>query len=346
MNAWRRRLLLHPATVLAALAVALNDAYLKQLHQGWFTGKLSDVAGVWMIGALLIALSGHRTLSIAAVAACFTLLKTVPSAARLAAPVLGGVTMTDASDLLALVVLPALWLFVGGLRADYRPERFTGLTFAASVAMVAATAAVTTATSCDTQSEVDAIRVTEDGSVLATLSEWSEEWFTLDTVGDPVRAANPVVDGAPSAGVSGCIDGRCFEVRVGEGLYEDGVPVYAMSAADRKRYDDRSSCFQAEPFSMMVIGRSGDEPAVWVSMGMAGVVRYRPADGSLTQFGIPGLNPVVLDGVALGPMARPAADRTGQFNWTVAVALGVLAVLLALGIVLVIDLKSRQRRGV
>ena len=351
MNAWRRRLLLHPATVLAALTVAVNDAYLKHLHPGWLTGKVSDVAGVWMVGAVAVALSGRRTLATVAVGLSFAALKTLPDAARLAEPVLGGPTLTDRSDLLALAVLPGLWLFAGGLMKDRWPQRATALSSVACVLMVAATAAVTSATSCGPRPEVEAIRVAPNGSVVATMSEWTDEWFVLDIDSAPHKASEVLVNASPSAGTSVCVEvrageERCFEVRPHEGLFEDGSLLYSMSYSDAKRFEDRNECFQADPFSEVVVGRSGGEPALWINMGMAGVVRYDLADGTVTQFGLPDLNAMRLDHVQPGPSAPYAVtDAVGGIRWGVLGVIVALVILLVLSVLIALDFRSRRRAG-
>ena len=93
----------------AAVAVlAVNDHVWKADHPGWVTGKISDVAGVAVVAALLSVLIGSGRATVVT-AIGFVALKTVPGVAELAAPVMGGVTRRDPADLLALAVLPFVW---------------------------------------------------------------------------------------------------------------------------------------------------------------------------------------------------------------------------------------------
>lgn len=56
--AWRLRLVVHPLTVASVVLLAANDAWFKAWWPGPVTGKLSDAAGVWMVGVLLVAATG------------------------------------------------------------------------------------------------------------------------------------------------------------------------------------------------------------------------------------------------------------------------------------------------
>lgn len=58
-----------------------------------------------MIAVALTAITGRATLSIRLTAVAFTLLKTWPPVAAWAAPILGGVTRTDPTDVIALLAL-------------------------------------------------------------------------------------------------------------------------------------------------------------------------------------------------------------------------------------------------
>jgi hypothetical protein len=93
----------------AATVLLVNDHVLKHRHPGWVTGKVSDVAGPLVVAALVATVLGRRA-AVAVTAVAFTILKTVPGAAELVAPVLGGVTRRDATDLVGLVGLVPLWI--------------------------------------------------------------------------------------------------------------------------------------------------------------------------------------------------------------------------------------------
>jgi hypothetical protein len=119
------------------------------------TGKLSDIAGVVMIAVALTAALGHVGVAVMATAVGFSLLKTVPIVAEWAAPVLGGVTRTDPSDLLALLALVPLWWRLRPGAAVGVGDRGLSRTVLGrtvlSVALVSGAVFATTATSCDTE---------------------------------------------------------------------------------------------------------------------------------------------------------------------------------------------------
>lgn len=92
----------------AATVLLVNDQVLKHRHPGWITGKVSDVVGPVVVAALAAVVVGRRP-AVALTALAFTALKTVPGAAELVAPVLGGVTRRDPTDLVGLVGLVPLW---------------------------------------------------------------------------------------------------------------------------------------------------------------------------------------------------------------------------------------------
>jgi hypothetical protein len=150
------RAVLHPAALLAIALLAINDHLLKAAWPGWWTGKLSDFAGLAFF-PLLVAAAGElaglwrsprqvvvATIAItAAVGVGFALVKLSPAAGDLYrvglaglqwpvraaialvrgghAPALGRVHLTaDPTDLIAL---PALLMPVLLVRAVVRSER-------------------------------------------------------------------------------------------------------------------------------------------------------------------------------------------------------------------------------
>lgn len=134
------------------LLLAVNDHVLKDAWPGWVTGKLSDVGGVAMVAIGLTVLVGSRSVAFGVTAVAFTVLKTVPAVALWAAPVLGGITRTDATDLVALGVLIPAWHVC---RA--RPERCrrTAHALVLRIVVVGVAIAVTSATSTDDQAVVE-----------------------------------------------------------------------------------------------------------------------------------------------------------------------------------------------
>lgn len=123
------RALQHPYTLLSIGVLLLNDHVLKAAVPSWFTGKLSDFAGLFFFPFVLLALLAwpltalrlrpRQALAIAILTtgAWFTLLKTVPAinhlTAQLAGWFVGGnvVIVLDPSDLLALPMLGLAWQF-------------------------------------------------------------------------------------------------------------------------------------------------------------------------------------------------------------------------------------------
>jgi len=111
----RVRLLAHPLVTGSLALLAVNDHVLK----AWsgplsgplaepartVTGKSSDFAGVMLLALLAGIVTGRRVPSLTAVGLGFAALKLSPSVASLAAPLLGGVTRTDPTDLIALLAL-------------------------------------------------------------------------------------------------------------------------------------------------------------------------------------------------------------------------------------------------
>lgn len=176
----RWRWLGRPWFLVAVVLLALNDHVFKAQVPGWWTGKLSDVVGVVVLAALLAVLMGPRR-GLVLTGIGFVALKVVPGVAELATPFLGGETLRDPSDLLALVVLMPMWAsLVGGasVRAAAR-RRATVLPMAGAAAAVL----TATATSCGHPPAV--LEVLVDGGAFYALTD-AAEWATSD---DGVRWA-------------------------------------------------------------------------------------------------------------------------------------------------------------
>ncbi len=152
--------LLHPAFLLALAVLALNDHVLKWQFGTWWTGKLSDVAGVFLLPLLMVGLlrmvpPGRRLLArrptavhaaaIGLTATGFALVKTIPAVDRAyevavgtlrwaarSVPVLWGsepavwrpiIVTPDPTDLIVLPVLVATWwVLASPLRRSVRTE--------------------------------------------------------------------------------------------------------------------------------------------------------------------------------------------------------------------------------
>lgn len=153
--------LVHPVTVAAVVLLVLNDHLLKAACPGWFTGKLSDVAGLMMappLVALLLAVVRPRfgpdrtaVASVVVVGVGFAVVKAFPVAAAAASSgwsVLRGpsIVLADRTDLLALPVLLITWSVARSarVRLELRPWlRLVGVVVVLPVAglAVAATSA-------------------------------------------------------------------------------------------------------------------------------------------------------------------------------------------------------------
>jgi quinol monooxygenase YgiN len=147
--------------VTSVAILLINDHVLKARFPGWWTGKLSDVAGVAMVGLAASVLLGMRS-GVVTAALGFGALKTMPGVAELLRPVLGGVTLRDTSDLIALVVLlPVSWWMVRrvkprvstesrdvSVRGDFIASARQGVTAAVSILASLVAVFATTATAC------------------------------------------------------------------------------------------------------------------------------------------------------------------------------------------------------
>lgn len=172
-----------PWVLVCAVVLVANDHVFKARWPGWWTGKLSDFAGVAVVGALLAVLLG-RTAGVWSTALGFALLKTVPGVAEVAAPVLGGVTSRDATDLVGLVVLVAVHRALGQVdrvpsgtaaqlgESSVEVTRRGRAVASASLPVLTAVVALagTTATSCAPDPAI--VEVRSDGStILARVSD-------------------------------------------------------------------------------------------------------------------------------------------------------------------------------
>lgn len=141
---------LHSWPFLLALTVLIaNDGYLKPAFPGWLTGKLSDVAGVYLVALLVTALvPGKKRLGGAIVVLAFLYWKSPASQwlidslnAVLPAPI-GRVV--DYTDLLALATIPLAWITVSRRAAA---ARGTSLSRCLAIPVALVTALAVSATS-------------------------------------------------------------------------------------------------------------------------------------------------------------------------------------------------------
>jgi hypothetical protein len=143
----------------------MNDHVLKRVWPGGVTGKLSDFAGVLLVALLVGWITRNRAFAVASTAVGFAAIKLSLVAAAVAAPVLGGITSQDPTDLLALVILwPAFRLL--GSPGDSTHQSFGIL---APISAVVAVLALT-ATSCGAPLVVDGFAV-EGDAIYARIHE-------------------------------------------------------------------------------------------------------------------------------------------------------------------------------
>ncbi|MFI6297675.1 hypothetical protein ACIBEJ_39205 [Nonomuraea sp. NPDC050790] len=168
--------LCHPATVVAALLLLVNDHLLKQAWPGFVTGKLSDVAGL-VVAAPLLSLLLLRRADLAATlltGALFILVKTTETgaeAASVAWTLVAGPSrvLADPSDLLALPALVLAWW----IRNHEAPRRWTAV---AGVPLAVLAVAATSAT--HSPPAADVVRV--DGARITVTGTWAASNVSTD----------------------------------------------------------------------------------------------------------------------------------------------------------------------
>ena len=274
-------LLASPVFVGSVLLLAVNDQVLKHEFPGLVTGKLSDVAGVVMIAMALTALIGRPRAACAGAAGAFTALKTLGFVADAAVPVLGGRTLTDATDLIALVALPplAVWMRRHHDMPDAPSSRHR---LSLKVIAIGAAALATSATSCD-EVGIQVVRV--DGSQILALDADGEFFASPDgttwTAQDP--ADRPPTDANATLNRS-CAGGVCFEIverRIER--QEDSVIIVEFELSDTEVAslieEFRDDCSSSSDLLGTIAAIETPNGIVAVaSMGELGVL-FRSADG-------------------------------------------------------------------
>lgn len=289
----------HPVFTSAVAVLAVNDHLLKPAVGGWVTGKLSDVAGLFVVAVLAGVLTGRPRPAAMVCGVGFTLLKLVPAVAVLAAPALGGVTRTDPTDLVALLVLPAAAAFVAKERTDARR----------SLAVVATGVAilVTTATSCTRPDVVDGLTLPEEGTIVAHIAtgEYSS-WAVSDDGGETWR---PTDDGAepedrfPQTTQACSTNAGCFRIRderVEHRPDDSGTwqTSFAFTDEQRQRMElrtERCSGTEMPKFAAVTIAERTDGDHVVVALGNQGVL-HRSPDGTWSRRAVVDCEPVPLTG--------------------------------------------------
>jgi hypothetical protein len=218
-------LLTSPVFACTVLMLAVNDHLLKQRWPGLITGKLSDFAGVIMVAILLTAILKQPRLAFALTGVSFVILKSIPAAATLAAPILGGSTVTDQSDLVALVGLVPLWYWMRSLCLNTDPG---GILIALPLQLFALGAAALTmsATSCYDEG-VQSLR--SEGSLLVAHTD-DNNYYSADGGATWSKVRGDAPQTATSSNDNCSQDGTCFRVDRGQVIQiKDGVKTVSLS---------------------------------------------------------------------------------------------------------------------
>ncbi len=278
-----------PMFIASILVLLVNDHVLKAAWPGLVTGKLSDVAGVVMMALLVTALLGRPKVTFAGVAVAFAALKTVPAVADLAVPVLGGRTLTDATDLVALLALVPLWYW---MHATDRSDMVVSSPVAGVVLLsariigVGAAVAVTSATSC-LEAGVNRVYFAGDDVVATTDTERyvsTDGGRSWDLYTVPFDEPEELV---PSEGPA-CIDGDCFEL-VERGVVRidaagDEIPEFVVTDEQFENLVSNfgDDCSHAGSlFSSITVTQGSDGANLVVTVSEYGVL-HRSADGEWT----------------------------------------------------------------
>jgi hypothetical protein len=274
--------LAHPALTGAVAVLAVNDHVLKQRVPGWWTGKLSDLAGVFLVTAVLSVLTGRPRAACAATAVGFASIKLWPQAALLAAPLLGGMTRQDPTDLVALVMVwPGYRFAVGVARLPPEPSAARSV-LVLTVGMVLLLSV--TATSCAWPQSVDGFVLDANGRLYTTWGAVSQDggrsWH--EAAGPPSGARRVLAKEA-------CAGGRCFRVVDGVRVEErsgDGPwrPSFAFTGEQRRRLALRTGYCNGRPavpvdLRAVAVVPADDGLHVVVAAGQQGVLHRQPSGG-------------------------------------------------------------------
>ncbi len=256
--AWLR----HPASIAAIALLLLNDHVLKAAYGTWWTGKLSDVAGLAFAPALLavvLALVVPRArpravaaASIATTGAAFTLVKATTAGAAAASAawtaVVGpSVVRPDLTDLLALPALALAWLTFRATRPAGPPlpaPRRVASRLATVATLAVATGAVLATSSPPPAPRVAATVHGTDGVITVTYTDF---FYGSDP---SIVETTDGVSWSPRCGAPG--RGRCAEYYAD---YEaDLTPVCVPSRPD--------ICFRPHE-DAIAVDRSDDGGVTW-----------------------------------------------------------------------------------
>ncbi len=310
-----------PVVTGSVLVLVVNDHVLKQQFPGWVTGKLSDVAGVALVALLIGLILGRPRFSVMATALGFVALKTVPGVAELAAPVLGGVTSRDPTDVIAIAILPfALnWLTY---RTEYRS--ISAHRVLASSCLLLSMFAIA-ATDCDGVTRqslvtdgssiwVGETRAYDPATSISTTDAGGMTWLRSIDGGLTFVASSPPVQTATTEQTEVCLStGTCVRVIADEWVEErrpGGIwkPAYGFGRAERTSLglDLKDRCGRTTKFSAVVVTKTSVGESVVVQMGEQGLL-YRSPAGRWEQRAVGAAKPSVAGTTA--PVHSPQVPR-------------------------------------
>lgn len=338
-----------PRLTFGVAVLAVNDHVLKAAWPGWWTGKLSDLAGLYVVGAVAAA-STRRRAAVLPVGLAFCALKLVPVVAAGAAPFLGGVTVSDPTDLVALAVLAPAARFAGAAGPSVRDLARSALAGAAFVALVGSVSA----TSCAEPSAVDLVTSTPDGQVFARLGGGhpgpAEHWASSDDGG-----ASWSPSGAPPQATldqANACGSRCYRVVRHRTVEEQRGDRWVVSFAytdeqlQRLRRRMQNTCGIGRPadFGVVDVVETGGGEHVVVTAGAQGVL-HRDPSGRWTRVAVLDSKPISLRGpswlwnLSLAPLLLlpllvvPLVVGWRRRNPTWALVAGAVGLLLVVGLV-------------
>ena len=281
MDRWR--VLARPWCTGALAVLVVNDRVLKRVAPGWWTGKLSDLAGVFLAAVALGLLLRRPRFGAALTVGGFAALKVVPGVAEAVAPLLGGVTRRDLTDLLALAaVWPAVRLLGGGDRVIEPALLAQVVAVGCGIGIVLGT----TATSCYPPQEVRTVSMVE-GRLVAELSGAdgaADPEFAVSRDGGATWSPARPPEGEVGRATEACDDRLgCFRTAAEKVEQRSGGgwrTAFAFTAAERSamRHHAEWQCGlgMAHLFGPVALAHRGDGTHVVVAMGTDGVLHRTP----------------------------------------------------------------------
>ncbi|WP_156045535.1 hypothetical protein [Herbidospora cretacea] len=301
----------HPLTVLALVVLVVNDHLLKHTWPGVVTGKLSDVAGLILLPAVLDLVLRRPMVSIAVTGVGFTLVKASETGAWLASEAWSlawehSVILADPTDLLTLPALYAAWL------ASRHPVP-VGRTVVVLLTPAAVLAITATGPGLPYVPPVAFATEVRDGAIVVQVR--SDERFASHAFAtrDGVTWEEWTGPVGSAGTASSCVDDRCLRVVPGRLKVEESTGGGAWTTAweissevhDRllRAYppDEPEDVQPVESLSVSAI------PGLVVVANGADGVAVRDASGTWRRIGIK-------DDYRIDPTATVSVDAPGRYD--------------------------------